>query len=72
MSDEKIIKYYLMCTVRLGGKRHPASDILRENQIVIINKLDVETFFRKQDNSLVINDIVVGGANTNDEKIIMV
>lgn len=70
MSDEKIIKYYLMCTVRLGGKKHPANDILKENQIVIINKLDVETFFRKQDDALIINDIVVGG--NNEEKIIIV
>lgn len=61
MSDEKIIKYYLLCTVRMGGKKHIVSDVLKKNQIVIISEHDMNIFFRKQNNNLVAKDVVVGG-----------
>lgn len=61
MADEKIIKYYLLCTTRNGSKRHILTDINPDVRSIIINKKDVLTYFKTRDGDLIANETIVGG-----------
>lgn len=70
MSDS-IIKYYLLCTVRLGGKRHMLNDLEPEQLTITLTKKELSLYLRKHDGQYIINDTVVGGEEAVDPIIVM-
>lgn len=70
MSDS-IVKYYLLCTVRLGGKRHMLNDLEPEQLTITLTKKELSLYLRKHDGQYIINDTVVGGADAVDPIIVM-
>ena len=63
MVHDKITQYYRLCTVRAGGRRHIIDSI--KNEIgTIVNKKEMDIYFRIQDGSLVPKEIIIGGSQT--------
>lgn len=67
MPDKKIVKYYLLCTLGEGSKRHIVNDIPTSKLPLIINLRDQGLLLRRQRDQLVAKDIVVGGEGDSDE-----
>lgn len=61
MPNEKIIRYYKLCTVRIGERKH-IIDGIKNTIAPLVTKKDIETYFRNQDGYLVPREIVVGGS----------
>lgn len=59
--DERIVKYYLLCTTRNGSKRHIASELYTRTRGNMITKKDYETYLRPHGEYFAIKDSVVGG-----------
>lgn len=63
MSQEKIRKYFLLCTARMGGQRRAIVDrIAPEDLAKILTKTDIDLFLRRQNGHLTARDSVIGGA----------
>lgn len=65
MSRADIIKYYLLCTVRVGVKKHIVDDIPSEKLGAIISKRDAGVYLRKHNGYLIARESVVGGGSSN-------
>lgn len=61
MSRDKIINYYLLCTVRMGRKAHIIDDIKPKDLEIIFTKKEIELYLRKHDGCYIAREIVVGG-----------
>lgn len=60
MSSDKLVKYYLLCTVRQGSKAHVISTV--EAKIgTVFTKKEVTLFLRKHDGYYTAREIVIGG-----------
>jgi hypothetical protein len=64
MSDEKIIKYYLLCTIRAGSKKHLFSDITDRDKGTIITKKELLVYFKLRDGDYIAKETIVGGSST--------
>ncbi len=65
--DDRIIKYYLLCTVRIGSKAHIVNEIPDKKLSIVFTKKEIGLFLRKQGNQWIAKDIVVGGHQTNNQ-----
>ncbi len=72
MSQDKLAKYYQLCTVRMGKKAHMIDDLARTDVDVILTKKEVDLFFRQADGHYIAREIVVGGAPTYVRKPVMI
>lgn len=62
MPNDRIIKYYLLCSISIGARRHMINDIPRDIN-KIFTKKEIDIYFRKQGDNLVPNEVVIGGSN---------
>ena len=67
-ANEKIISYYLLCTIQQGGKSHMINELSDDKLSVILTKKEVKLYLRKQDDAYVAREIVVGGAQPNTQQ----
>lgn len=72
MSSGKITKYYLLCTVRMGGKAHIVDEIPEKQLNIIFTKKEIDLFLRKHDGHYIAREIVVGGYSENERQPIIV
>ncbi len=66
MSRDKIVNYYLLCTVRMGYKAHIIDEIKPKDLEIVFTKREIELFLRKHDDHYIAREIVVGGDETNN------
>jgi len=59
--DERIIKYYLLCTTRNGSKRHIATELYSRTRGNMITKKDFDVYLRPHGDHFAVKDSVVGG-----------
>ena len=71
MSD-KIIKYYLLCTVRLGSKAHMVDKLPEKERNVVFTQREIKLFLREIDGHYIANEVVVGGKERYERKPIIV
>lgn len=71
MSSEKIIKYYLLCTIRSGSKKHIFDEVADTDLNTIITKKELSVYFKKHDNDTIVKESVVGGSD-NNKKVLVV
>ncbi len=71
MVHEKIVQYYRLCTVRAGGRRH-IIDSIKDLVGTIINKKEMDIYFRIQDGNLVPKEIVIGGNESAREPVLVI
>ncbi len=62
MSDEHITNYYLLCTIRAGGKKHVISEIPDKDLALVVTKKEYATFFKGDRSSLAVRESVIGGS----------
>lgn len=68
MVHDRIAQYYRLCTVRTGGRRHIIDSI--KNEIgTIVNKKEMDIYFRIQDGYLVPKEIVIGGNDSSNTHV---
>ncbi len=60
-SQDKLTKYYLLCTVRMGQKAHIIDELATGAEIVF-TKREINLFLRKVDGHYIAREVVVGGA----------
>jgi len=72
MMQDNIINYYLLCSVRLGTKRHMINELPPESIDVIFSKKEQELFLRKLDGVYIINETVIGGSDEDDGPIVVI
>lgn len=60
--SEKIVKYYLLCTVRMGSKIHIVDELPDKKLNIILTRKEMNLYLRKQDGHYIAREIVVGGA----------
>ncbi len=65
--DERISKYYLLCTTRNGMKRHIATELFTRTKGNMITKKDFDTYLRPHGEYFAVRDSVVGGRNQNNQ-----
>lgn len=63
MVDDRIRKYYLLCSVRNGHKRHMVNNV----PDIVFTKKETELFLRKQDNYYVAKELIVGGGSVSHQ-----
>ncbi len=72
MSQDKITKYYLLCTVRMGGKAHIVSELTAPQLGAIFTKKEVDLYLRPTTYSVTdashgvvytARELVIGGGN---------
>jgi len=59
--DERITKYYLLCTTRNGMKRHIATELFTRTKGNMITKKDFDVYLRPHGDYFAVRDSVVGG-----------
>lgn len=64
--DERIIKYYLLCTVKNGSKRHIVTEMADKTRGNMITKKDIDVFLRPHGADYAVRDSVVGGGDGVD------
>jgi len=65
-SADIIQKYYRLCSVGIRQKVHIIDQV--KNELTgIINKKELESYFRIQDGVFIPNEIVIGGKDTSDK-----
>jgi hypothetical protein len=70
-SQNTILNYYLLCTVATGKRVHIVEQV-KNNLTGIINKKEMETYFRIQDGVLVPKEIVIGGSTSEYTQCIVI
>ncbi len=56
-----LAKYYLLCTARVGEKRHIIDRIPDEQFMAIFTKKEKNLFFRQHDGLWIARETIVGG-----------
>jgi len=59
--DSRIVKYYLLCTIRNGVKRHIINEVPSTAISVVLTKKEIALYLRSTDGNYVARDIVIGG-----------
>lgn len=62
MPKEEIVRYYLLCSIRLGERKHIINQIPDKKLNLVLTKKEITLFFRKQDGVWVAAEDVIGGA----------
>jgi hypothetical protein len=62
--SQKIINYYRLCTVSLGGKIHPMDGLQKDLLGTLFNRKELEAFMREQNGHLAAREIVIGARDT--------
>jgi hypothetical protein len=73
MVNEKITKYYLLCSVRMGMRKHIVNELPDKKINVIFTGKEISLYFRQQDGCYVAREIIIGGntSNTNNTVIVI-
>ncbi len=64
----KIIQYYLLCTVRNGKKRHIINELPKDKINIVVTRKEMNLYFRQQDGYYVPKEVVVGGNGGGDSR----
>jgi predicted metal-dependent peptidase len=67
----KLVKYYLLCTVRQGGKAHIVDKIPAKQLNIVFTGKEVGLFLRQHDGHLIAREIVTGGS-TERQPIVVI
>ena len=70
MAHEKIINYYLLCSVGTGKIEHPISNLNKSELDLLMSKKEQEEFLKTYNGKLVVNETVVGGNDASDMSIL--
>lgn len=62
-SRDKLTRYYLLCTIRMGSKAHVVDELIGRAQPAhpIFTAKEMDLYFRKQDGHYTAREIVIGG-----------
>ncbi len=77
MSQDRITKYYLLCTVRMGGKAHMVSGLTSPQLGAVFTKKEVDLYLRPvsrgaastREAVYTAREIVIGGGNGSTRTI---
>ena len=72
MSDNRITKYYLLCTVRNGTKKLLVNSINRKDLNIVFTKREMHMWFRERDGNFMARELVVGGNDLSHKHEILV
>lgn len=71
MPHEKIINYYLLCSVASGKLSHPMNDLAKKELDALLTKKEQEEFLKTLNGKLVANETIVGGSNDETDTSIL-
>lgn len=69
MSNDKIKQYYLLCTTRLGAKKHIVSELNEKKITTIFTRKEINLYLRQQDGYYIAREVVVGGGDKSGNSI---
>lgn len=74
MPGEEIIKYYLLCSVRAGTRKHIVNELPNKKLNVIFTKKEIDLYLRMQDGNYVAKEVIVGGSDggSADARILVI
>lgn len=69
MTDSRLTKYYLLCSIRLGEHKHIVSELPDKKLEVLLTKKEVNLYLRKHGNYYVARERIIGGDDTADAHV---
>ena len=66
MINDKIVKYYLLSTVRMGSRKHIVNELPDRKIELVFTKKEIDLFLRIQDGQYVAKEIVIGGQSQSE------
>jgi hypothetical protein len=61
MSNPVLVNYYLLCSVRLGGKAHLFNELAAADLARVLTEKEIGTYLRKHDGRYIVHETIVGG-----------
>ncbi len=68
-SQNKITKYYLLCTVRMGQKAHIVDTLDMAQMNAIFTKKEIDLYLSKADGHYTAREIVIGGGGNRNPRL---
>lgn len=72
MPNEKITKYYLLCSTRLGARKHIINELPDKKLNIILTKKEIDLFLRQQDGYYVAREVIIGGNEKSIGAVIVI
>ena len=69
MPCDKIIEYYLLCSVGTGKTPHPLNEVARPDLEGLLTRNEPALYLKSINGRLIANEAVVGGADEADMSI---